>query len=38
MRNISIDRYDSRGGCFKILSNHVNHSNKITSFLFIILA
>jgi hypothetical protein len=29
MRNISVDRYDTRGGCFKISSDHVNHSNQI---------
>lgn len=34
MRNISIDRYDTRGACFKISSDHVNHL-KSTSKTFI---
>ncbi|CAF4326919.1 unnamed protein product, partial [Rotaria magnacalcarata] len=25
MRNISIDRYDTRGGCYKVSSDHVNN-------------
>ncbi len=28
MRNISIDRYDSRGGCFKVSSDRVNPINQ----------
>ncbi len=28
MRNISIDRYDSRGACFKVSSDRVNPINQ----------
>ena len=37
MRNISIDRYDTRGACFKISSDRVNDMNQMINFQLIVL-
>ena len=36
MRNISIDRYDTRGACFKVLSDRVYYPNYLIKLFYFI--